>query len=218
MKAHGSLYETITNDIIAELEKGVAPWVKPWTAEGGGMPLLPYNATSQRRYQGVNVLILWRTTMRKGYRSPAWLSYRQALGLGGHVKKGEKATALVYASTFVPRDERDKAEAEQKLEQLKPEVENPILVSAKTQFNLDLLRQEILRKLEGYIKASFWVPMTSATMSLISWVHEGADVKKIDYADNSVQVVLEADPEFAEKLKKRVEDLNGKFEVCIKSR
>jgi len=114
MKAHGSLYETITNDIIAELEKGVAPWVKPWTAEGGGMPLLPYNATSQRRYQGVNVLILWRATMRKGYRSGAWLSYRQALGLGGHVRRGEQATAIVYASTFVPRDERDKAEAEQK--------------------------------------------------------------------------------------------------------
>lgn len=112
--AHGSLYETITNDILAELENGVAPWVKPWTVEGGGTPILPYNATTGRRYRGVNVLVLWRATLRKGYRSGAWLSYRQAVALGGHVKRGEKATPVVYGSNFVPREERDKPEEDQK--------------------------------------------------------------------------------------------------------
>ena len=107
-------------------------------------------------------------------------------------------------------------DANQKLEELKDETKNPILVSAKTRANLDVLRQEILRELEGYVKASFSVPMTNSTMSLISLVHKCADVKEISYTDSSVKVVVEANPEFAEKLKKRVQELNGKFEADIK--
>jgi hypothetical protein len=53
-------------------------------------------------------------------------------------------------------------------------------------------------------------------MSLVSWVHKGADVKKTEYTENSVQMVFEANPEFAEKVKNRVEDLNGKFESNTK--
>jgi len=113
-------------------------------------------------------------------------------------------------------DRLTEAEAQKKFEELKEETKNPVLLSAKARTNLDQLRQEILKKLEGYIQASFSVPMTGTTMSLISWVHKGADVKKIDYTDNSVQVVLEANPEFAEKLKSRVEELKGKFETPIK--
>ncbi len=113
MTTHGSLYETITNDLMAELEQGVAPWVKPWTAEGGGMPLLPHNAASGHRYQGVNVLILWSAALRKHYRNPAWIGYHQAQGLGGHVRAKEQSTTIVYGSTFVPKDERDKPEDEQ---------------------------------------------------------------------------------------------------------
>jgi GTP-binding protein HflX len=105
------------------------------------------------------------------------------------------------------------AEAQQKLEQLKDETKNPLLLSAKAQTNFAQLRLEILKKLEGYVTASFWVPMTPVTMSLVSWVHEGADVKKISYVDNAVQVQLEANPEFAEKLKRRVETLQGKIEI-----
>lgn len=113
MTTHGSLYETITNDLIAELEQGVAPWVKPWTTSGGGLSLLPHNAASGHRYRGVNVLLLWSASLRKGYRSPAWIGYHQAHEQGGHVNKDEKATAIVYGSTFVPKGERDKPEDEQ---------------------------------------------------------------------------------------------------------
>lgn len=109
----GSLYETVTQDILAELEQGVAPWVKPWTTTGGASPLLPYNATTQKRYRGINVLILWHAAMRRGYRSPAWVGYHQAQELGGHVKRDEKSTSIVYGSTFVPKEERTKPEEEQ---------------------------------------------------------------------------------------------------------
>jgi GTP-binding protein HflX len=108
-------------------------------------------------------------------------------------------------------------DAKQKFGELKDETKNPILISAKARTNLDQLRSEILKKLEGYVKASFSVPMTSATMSLVSSIHKGADVKQINYTDNSVHMVFEANPEFAEKIKRRVEDLCGKFEGNIKT-
>jgi GTPase len=126
------------------------------------------------------------------------------------------ASEVPVITTLNKIDRVTEAEAKQKFEELKDETKNPILISAKKCTNLDLLKKEILKKLEGYIQASFSVPQSSAAMSLISSVHKGADVKKIDYLDNSVQVVLEANPEFIEKLKKRVKDLNGKFDLSPK--
>jgi len=101
-----SVYERVTEAIVAELQKGVAPWVKPWA--GAGNPSLPYNATTQRRYSGVNVLLLWDAALSHGYRSGAWITYRQARALGGHVKKGERGCAIVYASS-VERSQEDDA-------------------------------------------------------------------------------------------------------------
>jgi antirestriction protein ArdC len=84
------LHVEITNRILAELEKGTVPWVKPWAVPS------PYNAATQHRYSGVNVLLLWDTP----YQRPAWLTFRQATTLGGRVKKGEHATPIVYVSTI----------------------------------------------------------------------------------------------------------------------
>ena len=103
-------------------------------------------------------------------------------------------------------------EAKEKLEALKDKTKNPILISALKGTNFDVLRQEILKTLEGYIDASFTVPLTNETMALISWVHTKTDLKKINYSQTSVEVVFEADPEVTEKVKSRVEELNGKFE------
>ena len=108
---HPSVYERVTEAILGELEQGVAPWVKPWS--GGRSSELPYNATSQRRYSGVNVLLLWGESMTRGYRNPAWITFNQAKGLGGHVKKGEHGCAIVYASTYTKRV-RDATNGEEK--------------------------------------------------------------------------------------------------------
>ena len=110
-------------------------------------------------------------------------------------------------------DRLTETEANQKFEILKDETKNPILISAKKRTNLDQMKQEILRKLEGYIQASFSAPVTSATMSLISWVHKGADVRKTEYIENSVQMTFDGSPEFLEKTKSRVKKLGGKFEM-----
>ncbi len=97
-----NVYEEVTAKIIAELEKGSAPWVKPW--KGNGIADLPFNAATGRRYNGVNVLLLWGTALEKGYQHASWLTYLQAKTLGGQVRKGEHATAIVFAGSTAKKD------------------------------------------------------------------------------------------------------------------
>jgi antirestriction protein ArdC len=105
-----SLYEEITNRIIAQLKAGRLPWVQPWGSSGVRAPLgLPRNAASGRAYSGINVLILWDAVVEQGYSAQSWLTFRQSVALGGHVRKGERGTTVVYADRFVPDDVRDRA-------------------------------------------------------------------------------------------------------------
>ena len=106
-----SLYQEITDKIIAELEAGRAPWVQPWGMAAVKAPLaMPRNASTHRRYSGINVLILWGAVIERGFSTQSWLTFRQALGLGGNVRKGERGTTVVYADRFTPEDERRRAE------------------------------------------------------------------------------------------------------------
>jgi antirestriction protein ArdC len=105
-----SLYDEITSRIIAELEAGRLPWVQPWGTAGVSAPLgIPKNAATGRHYSGINVLILWSAVVQHGYAVQSWLTFRQAVGLGGNVRKGEHGTTVVYADRFVPDDERRRA-------------------------------------------------------------------------------------------------------------
>ena len=106
-----SLYSEITDKIIGELEAGRVPWVQPWGTAAAKAPIaMPKNAATQRRYSGVNVLILWGTVIERGFAGQSWLTFRQALTLGGNVRKGELGTTVVYADRFIPDDERKRAE------------------------------------------------------------------------------------------------------------
>jgi antirestriction protein ArdC len=105
-----SLYQEITDKIIVELEAGRLPWVQPWGSAAVRAPLaMPKNAATNRRYTGVNVLILWGAVVEHGFSGQSWLTFRQALSLGGHVRKGERGTTVVYADRFIPDDERERA-------------------------------------------------------------------------------------------------------------
>jgi antirestriction protein ArdC len=105
-----SLYDDITGKIIAELEAGRLPWVQPWGTEAAKAPLaMPKNAATGRGYSGINVLILWGAVIQHGFPSQGWLTFRQALALGGNVRKGERGTTVVYADRFTPDDERERA-------------------------------------------------------------------------------------------------------------
>ena len=109
-------------------------------------------------------------------------------------------------------DLMSEAEISQKLEKLKEKSTKTVAISALHKTNLDQLKQEILKLLENYVRASFTVPLSNETMQFMSWLHANADVKKIEYTGDSADVVFEASPTFAEKVKSRVERLEGKFE------
>ena len=98
------VYDDITQAIIADLEAGRFPWVKPWGASGIATPLgLPRNAASARAYSGINILILWGAAVARGFSCQNWLTFRQALALGGNVRKAERGTTIVYADRFTPK-------------------------------------------------------------------------------------------------------------------
>jgi antirestriction protein ArdC len=98
------LYADITNKIVTQLENGVRPWHQPWNAKHkAGNISRPLRNTGQP-YQGVNVLVLWLTSVEKGYSCPLWLTFNQAKEMGVFVKKGEKATTVVYTNTFEKKD------------------------------------------------------------------------------------------------------------------
>jgi antirestriction protein ArdC len=90
--------------------KPLVPWVQPWGTAAAKVPLaLPRNAATGRQYNGINLLILWGAVIERGFAGQSWLTFRQALALGGHVRKGESGTTVVYADRFVPADEKRRA-------------------------------------------------------------------------------------------------------------
>jgi antirestriction protein ArdC len=92
-----SAYDRITDRIISLLEQGTVPWHKPWSAK----TQWPRNYVSHKHYRGINVFLL--TSMC--YESPFWLTFRQALQLGGSVRKGEKSCPVVFWKLKEPKDE-----------------------------------------------------------------------------------------------------------------
>jgi len=106
------VYDKITNQIIAELEKGVRPWHKPWDAgHAAGRITRPLRANGIP-YQGVNVLMLWSAALDKGYAAPIWMTFKQALELKANVRKGEHGSLVVYADKII-RTETDTATGEE---------------------------------------------------------------------------------------------------------
>ncbi len=105
----GNLYQEITDRIVCELEQGRFPWVQPWGAANANLGL-PKNAATARRYSGINILILWGAVIEKSFRGQNWLTFRQALTLGGCVRKGEKGTTVFYADRFIPKSELERAQ------------------------------------------------------------------------------------------------------------
>lgn len=98
------IYRTVTDAIIADLERGVRPWQRPWHAPSG-QTSLPLRANGEP-YRGINVLALWLQALNRGFVSPYWLTFKQADELGAHVRKGERASRIVYAATMTrPSDD-----------------------------------------------------------------------------------------------------------------
>jgi len=102
------LYARVTDAILADLQRGVRPWTKPWSAEHlAGRITRPLRHNGEP-YSGINVILLWSEATVRGYAAPIWMTFRQALELGAHVRKGETGSTVVYANRL-KRTETDAA-------------------------------------------------------------------------------------------------------------
>ena len=104
------IYSRITNKIIADLEQGVRPWLRPWNADHAAGKIVRPLRHNAIPYKGINVVMLWSAAVSKGYACPMWLTFKQALELGGHVKKGETGELVVYANRITKTDTDEKGE------------------------------------------------------------------------------------------------------------
>jgi len=95
-----TIYETITTRILSQLAAGVVPWRKTWKTG------LPKNLSTAREYRGINILSLGTAEFTSRY----WVTYRQAQHLGGHVRKGERATPVIYWKWRTPEELAARAE------------------------------------------------------------------------------------------------------------
>lgn len=95
------IYQEVTDRIVAALERGTVPWLRPWRDSKAGSALEPFNAATGRPYNGVNLLVLG--TMP--YPELGWVTFKQALDLGGNVRKGERGTGVVFWKIETREDE-----------------------------------------------------------------------------------------------------------------
>jgi len=91
------LYAEVTGRIVSALERGVAPWVRPWSSADATYR----NGLTGRGYHGLNPLLLSIASLEKGWTDARFLTYRQAQEAGGHVRKGEHATTIVFWKQFL---------------------------------------------------------------------------------------------------------------------
>jgi antirestriction protein ArdC len=104
------IYTRVTEKIVASLEQGVRPWMKPWSGENAAARIsrpLRHNGTP---YSGINILMLWGASVEHGFTSPSWMTFRQALALNAHVRKGEKGSLVVYANSVTMTEQNDAGE------------------------------------------------------------------------------------------------------------
>ncbi|MBK1883776.1 DUF1738 domain-containing protein [Luteolibacter pohnpeiensis] len=94
-----AVYQRVTQRILDKLEEGVVPWHSPHTATVG----FPCNFQSQNLYRGINVMLL----AMAGYTSPYFLTYRQALEMGGQVRRGESGYPVIKYGSYKRQDQED---------------------------------------------------------------------------------------------------------------
>jgi antirestriction protein ArdC len=99
------VYQPIADKIVRDIERGVRPWMQPWSAEHAASRIVRPRRSNGLPHNGFNVLMLWSAATEKGYSAPVWMTFKQALEFGAHVRKGETGI-VVYADKIV-RTETD---------------------------------------------------------------------------------------------------------------
>lgn len=105
------IYQQVTNQIIADLEKGQLTWRKPWSGDNFAIRPLRSNDVP---YTGINTILLWATAAHRGYQTPHWMTFKQALTMKACVRKGEKSTQVIYADKTFKDDIDENGQAVKK--------------------------------------------------------------------------------------------------------
>jgi hypothetical protein len=106
------IYQRVTERIVADLEQDTRPWLKPWNTEHAARRISRPLRANGIPYKGINVLMLWSEAVAQGFAAPIWMTFKQAMELGAHVRKGEHGSLVVYASTLT-RTETDDSTGEE---------------------------------------------------------------------------------------------------------
>ncbi|WP_420608210.1 ArdC family protein [Novosphingopyxis sp.] len=107
-ESRADIYQRITDRIAAAIEAGAGEWRMPWHPGADGVaPVLPVNAATGKPYRGVNTVVLWATAQAEGYPSAVWATYRQWAELGAQVRKGERASPVVFWKISDKEDQED---------------------------------------------------------------------------------------------------------------
>lgn len=104
------IYATVTDTIVAQLERGVRPWAKSWKTGNAGCDVGPFvlpRRSNGEAYQGINVVLLWGAKEANGFTSNQWFTFNQAKDAGGFVRKGSKGSTVVYAGALTKEVEGD---------------------------------------------------------------------------------------------------------------
>lgn len=103
------VYQRVTAQIITAIEQGVGNWRMPWHSSGR-YAFSPINVTNKKPYRGINTVCLWAAAQAKGYESGEWATYQQWQDKGAHVRKGERATTVVFWKFANSADDADDAD------------------------------------------------------------------------------------------------------------
>lgn len=151
LQHHSSVYSIVTDQILKQLESGVAPWRKPWRTEP------PCNLVSGKEYRGINPFLL----AYQGYGSRYWITFNQAQKLGGHIRKGEKSSIVTFWNIGEEKIVRNAEGKERK--------SKPILLRYYNVFNVEQT-EGIADKL-GLGNASPRVPNIEACEAIVKGMH-----------------------------------------------
>ena len=88
-------FNKVNQAVLKGLKEEGLQWFKPWRMADGTL-YAPLNYTSRRNYTGVNRMLLSAIARAENYSSGEWATYKAIAEAGGHVKKGEKGTGIVF--------------------------------------------------------------------------------------------------------------------------
>jgi antirestriction protein ArdC len=152
--ASPDVYTIITERICSILETGVIPWRKPWQSDASGSLVLPSNKVSGKAYRGINVFLL----SCAGFDCPYWVSFKQAVSLGGTVKKGQKGFPVVFWKRLNKTDKKTGTP----IIGANGKPESIMFLRYYTVFNLEQCEGIAWNKPESVVKPIGWEPLTEA--------------------------------------------------------